>query len=250
MQEPVVTGGLWTDDDLAELIRLVKKYPIGTLSRWDTIADAMNRSVSEVTFMAARLKETGYKPTDSVAEAIIQETAKKVKHVTTQNIPATQKPVNDLFWSQEQQKLLESAIMKCPKNMAGDRWQKIANNVPGKTKEECLARYKHLVELVKAQKAASKETDESAKDSVNIENGNGARKVEKEKEEEDKESVSIQAVTMKNELSGDEGAEAVEVSDLPQPPKKSGGKPRNKRKEKKKRMEFSSDEDDVIDDLE
>lgn len=38
-----VSGGLWTDDDLAELIQLVKKYPGGTTERWERIGDAMNR---------------------------------------------------------------------------------------------------------------------------------------------------------------------------------------------------------------
>lgn len=37
-------------------------------------------------------------------------------------------------WSQTQQKALENALAKYPKGGAGDRWQKIANTVPGKTK--------------------------------------------------------------------------------------------------------------------
>lgn len=40
-----VSGGLWTDDDLAELIQLVKKYPGGTTERWERIGDAMNRYI-------------------------------------------------------------------------------------------------------------------------------------------------------------------------------------------------------------
>lgn len=39
----VITGGLWTDDDLAELVQLVKKYPGGTTDRWEKIAETMNR---------------------------------------------------------------------------------------------------------------------------------------------------------------------------------------------------------------
>lgn len=30
---PPITGGLWTDDDLDELIRLVKKFPQGSSKR-------------------------------------------------------------------------------------------------------------------------------------------------------------------------------------------------------------------------
>lgn len=37
-------------------------------------------------------------------------------------------------WSQAQQKALEAALAKHPKGGAGDRWQKIASSVPGKSK--------------------------------------------------------------------------------------------------------------------
>lgn len=217
-------------------MRLVKKYPVGTLSRWEIIAEQMNRSVPEVTFMSARLKETGYRQNDSVAEAIIQETAKKVKRVTEPS--STQKTTaTEAFWSQDQQKLLELAIVKYPKNAAGDRWQKIANNVPGKTKEECLARYKHLVEIVKAQKAATRDADDNNKNAVNndIENQDG------DIEAEVKSKIPDRTEAVEEQIEEIEQAQSV---------KKSGGKPRNKRKERKKRMEFSSDEDENIDDLE
>lgn len=57
----MISGGLWTDDDLAELVRLVKKYPGGSAERWERIAECMCRSVPEVTHMAAKLKENCYK---------------------------------------------------------------------------------------------------------------------------------------------------------------------------------------------
>lgn len=43
-----ISGGLWTDDDLADLIKLVNKYPPGTAKRWEKVAAAMGRSVAEV----------------------------------------------------------------------------------------------------------------------------------------------------------------------------------------------------------
>lgn len=55
-QRPVVSGGLWTDDDLVELIRLIKKYPPGTGARWEKIAEAMARTVAEVTHMAKKVR--------------------------------------------------------------------------------------------------------------------------------------------------------------------------------------------------
>ncbi|XP_053119398.1 dnaJ homolog subfamily C member 1 isoform X2 [Hemicordylus capensis] len=57
------------------------------------------------------------------------------------------------LWTQNQQKLLELALQQYPKGTA-ERWDKIAKHVPGKSKEECMARYKLLVELVQKKKMA------------------------------------------------------------------------------------------------
>lgn len=54
----------------------------------------------------------------------------KVKTRKTEDVSAS----SASNWSQNQQKALENALAKYPKGGAGDRWQKIANNVPGKTK--------------------------------------------------------------------------------------------------------------------
>lgn len=124
--------------------------------------------------------------------------------------------VPETTWSQEQQQLLELAIVKYPKTAVGDRWVKIANTIPGKTREECLARYKHLVEIVKAQKERAKPDEQ----------------VISNKDEDDK----VEDVIPSNELNDEEAEE--------QPKKgQNKGKPRNKRKERKNRMDFSSDED-------
>lgn len=141
-QKPTVSGGLWTDDDILELIKLVKKYPGGTPERWDKIADTMNRTVIEVTYMAKKIKDEGLKPGESSEENVIEERPKKTKT----RVEATES-VSE--WSQEQQKALEAALLKYPKGASIDRWEKIANCVEGKSKDECQARYRQLVELIK-----------------------------------------------------------------------------------------------------
>lgn len=233
-----MSGGFWTDEDIAELVRLVKKYPNGTISRWEIIAKQMNRPVTEVTFMSARLKDSVYRQADSVAETIVKEATKKLKKTAAQ----PDEKANDSIWTQDQQKLLETAIVKYPKNIAGDRWQKIANTVPGKTKEECLARYKYLVQKVKDQ---HKQKDTAAE----------AQAVEAEKEQPKEDTQNVDAQNADDADNGEDHEEAsgvavveeeeVEKDEEPVQPvqKKSGGKPRNKRKDRKKRMEFSSDED-------
>jgi len=57
-------------------------------------------------------------------------------------------------WSQEQQKALEQALVTFPKGCA-ERWDRIAGKVGGKTKEQCMARFKHLAELVKKKKESA-----------------------------------------------------------------------------------------------
>ncbi|XP_072219927.1 dnaJ homolog subfamily C member 1 [Leuresthes tenuis] len=61
--------------------------------------------------------------------------------------------VNPSTWTQNQQKLLELALQQFPRGTA-ERWDRIAKVVPGKTKEECMIRYKMLAELVQKRKQA------------------------------------------------------------------------------------------------
>ncbi|OXU32101.1 hypothetical protein TSAR_002942 [Trichomalopsis sarcophagae] len=135
-------GGLWTDDDILELIRLVKKFPGGTPDRWEKIAEMMNRTVNEVTHMAKKVKDEGLKPAQPAEEVPVEEIPKKVK--TRAEVVETMAE-----WSQEQQKALEAALLKYPKGGSADRWEKIAACIEGKTKEECQARYRYLVDIVK-----------------------------------------------------------------------------------------------------
>ena len=60
----------------------------------------------------------------------------------------------DSNWSQSQQKCLEQALTQFPKGTT-DRWDRIASKVPGKSKEQCMLRFKHLAEMVKKKKENS-----------------------------------------------------------------------------------------------
>ncbi|XP_005191551.2 uncharacterized protein F54F2.9 [Musca domestica] len=220
-QKTTLSGGFWTDEDLTELIRLVKKYPAGMSNRWVVISEAMNRTVQEVTYMAAKMKENGYRlpgQTESVAETIIQETQQIVKKEKTKQDKSIVIPETN--WTQDQQKALEAAIVKYRKTVGSDRWQKIANSVPGKTKEECLVRYKYLCELVKSQKK-SEESETGIENDV----ADGEKEQTKPKAEERLEEISspVTAEDLAEEFSGK-------------------GKKRNKRKERRRR-DLSSDED-------
>lgn len=128
---PPVSGGLWTDDDLADLIRLVKKYPPGSAKRWENIAETLGRSVAEVTYMSNKMKENAYRmPSDEPEEVM----PIKVKQKTKKEVEISDGVKK---WSQEQQKCLEDALARFSKGHM-DRWDRIAEHVPEKTKVSLL----------------------------------------------------------------------------------------------------------------
>lgn len=65
-------------------------------------------------------------------------------------------------WTTEEQKLLEQALKTYPVSTP-ERWEKIAAAVPGRSKKDCMKRYKELVEMVKAKKAAQEQVAAKSK---------------------------------------------------------------------------------------
>ncbi|XP_023025374.1 dnaJ homolog subfamily C member 2 [Leptinotarsa decemlineata] len=63
------------------------------------------------------------------------------------------KTKTELPWTTSEQQLLEQALKTYPASTA-ERWDRIAECIPNRTKKECMKRYKELVETVKAKKAA------------------------------------------------------------------------------------------------
>ena len=55
-------------------------------------------------------------------------------------------------WSLEQQRSLETALKKFPASVGAERWDRIAEQVVGKTKGECVKRYKEIVAALKKAK--------------------------------------------------------------------------------------------------
>jgi DnaJ homolog subfamily C member 2 len=59
-------------------------------------------------------------------------------------------------WSQEQQKQLEAGLTRHPASMEkNERWKAIAEGVQGKTKKQCIERYKALRAALQQKKAAA-----------------------------------------------------------------------------------------------
>ena len=62
--------------------------------------------------------------------------------------------VNLAPWSAEEQKLLEQALKTYPAAMGAERWEKISDCLPNRSKKDCMKRYKEIAEIVRAKKAA------------------------------------------------------------------------------------------------
>ncbi|CAL8147850.1 unnamed protein product [Orchesella dallaii] len=160
-----VSGGLWTDEDLAELAKLCSKFPGGTPKRWEKISDALERPVPEVTFMAKKIMEKLTKRPEEEEEYKPQMKVKvKTKGGKADAIAAGEID-NVANWSVEEQKYLEKALLAYPKG-ALERWDKIAMMVPGRTKDECMKRFKYLADLVKKKKEQSEGVAENAENNA------------------------------------------------------------------------------------
>ncbi|XP_046846689.1 dnaJ homolog subfamily C member 1-like [Xenia sp. Carnegie-2017] len=192
--------GEWNQEDLSKLSRLMVKYPGGTPGRWEKVALDMGRSVKDITSHVKQSKTMikdqaiphpadltrllPNKKASSLNDNIVTQAVCVDQDLTTSidhqlktnfnnvkdnetwettdkgyNTVSTTKS-NDSLWTQNQQKQFEKALATVPKD-ASDRWTQIAKNVPGKSKEECIARYKFLVEMLKKRKKEAKQNNET-----------------------------------------------------------------------------------------
>ncbi|KAL2777486.1 dnaJ-like protein subfamily C member 2 isoform 2 [Daubentonia madagascariensis] len=159
----------WSEDDLQLLIKAVNLFPAGTNSRWEVIANYMNihsssgvkRTAKDVIGKAKSLQKLDPHQKDDINKKAFDK-FKKEHGVVPQADNATpserfEGPYTDFTpWTTEEQKLLEQALKTYPVNTP-ERWEKIAEAVPGRTKKDCMKRYKELVEMVKAKKAAQEQ---------------------------------------------------------------------------------------------
>lgn len=75
------------------------------------------------------------------------------KEIPAKEVKKEKKEKESKVWSKEEQALLEQAIKSYPISTP-DRWDRIAECIPNRTKKECLRRVKELVDLVNAKKEA------------------------------------------------------------------------------------------------
>ena len=131
----------WTKEELAALAKAVKKYPAGGANRWESIALFINNLCKQ---QDPRSKEECIaqfnKVTSSPSPAGKEDDAGKSSEAGDE-------------WTEAQDAALQDMLRKYPASMdKNERWSKIAEGVEGKSKKQCVGRFKAIREAVKGKK--------------------------------------------------------------------------------------------------
>ena len=95
--------------------------------------------------------EDGYLVLQTQPEEYIIPEEKKKKKTKGGKLGEVETTDEDDKWSQDQQRSLETALSQFPKGTS-ERWERIAGKVEGKSKEQCMLRFKFLAEQIKNKK--------------------------------------------------------------------------------------------------
>ncbi|XP_068620108.1 dnaJ homolog subfamily C member 2 [Battus philenor] len=180
----------WTPELTQLLIKAVNLFPAGTNQRWEVVANFLNQHGTFVDDRRFNAKEVLNKAKDLQSSDFSKSSLKKAaneeafdqfekdKKKAMNNIDDSSISKNDAKivngiakpkmngdmgrdavkeekpWTKTEQELLEQAIKTFPVSTP-ERWDKIAECIPNRTKKDCMKRYKELVELVKAKKQAA-----------------------------------------------------------------------------------------------
>ena len=151
---------IWTKEEMFALQKGVKKFPAGTKNRWDKIREIVKtKSNDDIIQMTRYLSINPHINIDgdinlgNLLKKEIKKDNDKKEENNKKNIQEQKEKDNSVInWTAEEQKLLEDALKKYPSSMpANERWTNISKDV-GKTKKQCVERYKYLASLVKKNK--------------------------------------------------------------------------------------------------
>ena len=123
--------------------------PAGGANRWDQIASYINNVCRQ---QIPRTKE------ECIAVYNQNKTAKAPTHnsvcVAAPKVSiASESTTDEDIWTEEQDKLLQDGLANNPATMdKNERWTNIAKCVPGKTKKQCVNRFKAIRDAIKNKK--------------------------------------------------------------------------------------------------
>jgi len=162
----------WSLEEKSLLAKAMAKYPGGVPGRWEKITEMINtisnRTVKEVIARCRELdnaqqrlgKEEAFRRyLDLQAAKVSAKEESKTRQLSSDaDVPQAKGPQakgpqvtdQDVEWNAEQQTAFEIALKTIPKS--DDRWDKIAAAVPGKTKKDCVNRFKEIRAKIMIQK--------------------------------------------------------------------------------------------------
>jgi DnaJ family protein C protein 2 len=159
----------WAVEEISMLAKALVKYPVGSKARWECIATFLGgvRTQEEVIQKAKELaqgqslKSQGAQ-VSSVAFATMKNVPNTMKQVDAEpdkrlgfdqtNVP-TATVAEEELWTQAQQQQLEKALREFPASLdPQERWAKISGAVEGKSKKQCVDRFKELRSAVMQNK--------------------------------------------------------------------------------------------------
>jgi len=139
-------------------IKAISKTPAGTSNRWNKIGEMLNRSPQDCINMEKHMK-TNFSSSNHLNSALWNETKTTVLNYKEDPTISVKLDENSNIetkscWSQEQQDKLENALKSVDKD-ASNRWELISELVPGKSKDECMNRFKKIcIDMKKKQQKA------------------------------------------------------------------------------------------------
>ena len=142
---------IWTKEEMFLLQKGVKKFPAGTKQRWDKIKEIVKtKSEEEIIQMTHYLKiNPNIKIEGDINLKELLQKEKRQNNTKEDKKEKKEEKKSEVNWTAEEQKLLEEALKKFPSSLpANERWTNIAKHV-GKTKRQCVDRYKYLASLIK-----------------------------------------------------------------------------------------------------
>jgi len=151
----------WSNKEKSDLIKAIAKYPAGTVDRWNRIAEFIGRSTQECIQMDKQIKENFQLskslnaelsalngPSEKIEIKDAPTLASECRYDEANGVKTLGTSTEASNWSQDQQSQLEKALRKYGKDLP-DRWELIADCVSGKSKDDCIQRFKVLCSSLK-----------------------------------------------------------------------------------------------------
>lgn len=165
----------WCDEEVRLLVKATQVVKLGTADRWTVVAafieehsrGKFKRTGKEVLAKNKEMARMDPSVKEIANKNAFEKTLQGIKHnektateskesqrfATPGEQLASELGSNPGVWSPEEQKILEQALKTYPASVE-NRWDRIAECLPSRTKKDCMVRYKELVAVIQSKKKA------------------------------------------------------------------------------------------------